>query len=288
MRFRVIDANKAIMSVDRMCGWMGVSPSGFYAWKTREPCQRQKDDMILLANIRAQFATSNGTYGVPRMHAELCEEGLSVGRHRVARLMRDNGLKAHQKRRFKRTTDSHHDCPVAFNILDQDFVCEGPDQKWGADISYVWTTEGWLYLAIVLDLFSRRIVGWATSDRLKKDLALTALRQAIAMRSPPPKPIHHSDRGSQYCSDDYRRLLQCHGITASMSGKGNCYDNAMVETVFKTIKSELIWRATYETRAQAELALGRYIDGFYNPRRRHSALGFKSPIAYEAKMAEIT
>ena len=190
---------------------------------------------------------------------------------------------------------------MALNILDQDFVCDAPGQKWGADISYVWTTEGWLYLAIVLDFFSRRIVGWATSDRLKKDLALTALRRAIAMRSPASKLIHHSDRpsrglksnrcratGSQYCSDDYRRLLQSHGITASMSGKGNCYDNAMVETVFKTIKSELIWRAGYATRSQAELALGRYIDGFYNPRRRHSALGCKSPIAFEAEMAEIT
>jgi putative transposase len=144
-----------------------------------------------------------------------------------------------------------------------------------------------LYLAIVLDLYSRRIVGWATSDRLKKGLALKALNQAILMRQPPTGLIHHSDRGSQYCSDDYRRLLQSNGLTASMSGKGNCYDNAMVETVFKTIKTELIWRASYETRAQATLALGHYIDGFYNPRRRHSALGYKSPIIFEAQMAEM-
>ena len=174
---------------------------------------------------------------------------------------------------------------MTFNILDQDFVCNGPDSKWGADISYIWMTEGWLYLAIVLDLFSRRIVGWATSDRLKKDLAISALRKAIAMRSPPPGLIHHSDRGSQYCSDDYRRLLQSQGFIASMSGKGNCYDNAMVEAVFKTIKSQLIWRASYETRCQANLALGRYIDGFYNPYRRHSALSYKSPITFEAEMA---
>ena len=221
------------------------------------------------------------------MHVKLREEGLSVGLHRVARLMRESGLKTHQKRRFKKTTDSHHDGPIAVNVLDQDFTCDGPDQKWGADISYIWTAEGWLYLAIVLDLYSRRIVGWATSDRLKKGLALKALNQAILMRQPSTGLIHHSDRGSQYCSDDYRRLLQSNGLTASMSGKGNCYDNAMVETVFKTIKTELIWRASYETRTQATLALGHYIDGFYNPRRRHSALGYKSPITFEAQSAEV-
>jgi putative transposase len=285
MRYKLIDTNKAAMSVERMCRMMAVSVSGYYAWKDRKPSLHQCYDVVLAANIKAQFVSSNQTYGAPRMHAELCEEGLSVGRHRVARLMRENGLKAYQKRRFKKTTDSHHDCPIALNVLDQNFACDGPDQKWGADISYIWTAEGWLYLAIVLDLYSRRIVGWATSDRLKKGLALKALSQAILMRQPQAGLIHHSDRGSQYCSDDYRRLLQTNGLTASMSGKGNCYDNAMVETVFKTIKSELIWRASYETRAQAKLALGHYIDGFYNPRRRHSALGYKSPITFAAQMA---
>ena len=206
--------------------------------------------------------------------------------NRIARLMRDNGMKANQKCRFKKTTDSNHGGPIAANLLDQDFACEGPDQKWGVDISYVWTTEGWLYLAIVLDLFSRRIVGWAVSDRLKKDLALTALRRAIALRNPLPGLIHHSDRGSQYCSDDYQRLLKDHDIVPSMSGKGNCYDNAMVETVFKTIKSELVWRTSFQTRYQAEKAIGRYIDGFYNPRRRHSALAYMSPLAFEAVMAK--
>jgi putative transposase len=284
MRYKLIDTNKAAMSVDRMCRMMAVSVSGYYAWKDRKPSLHQCYDVVLAANIRAQFATSNQTYGAPRMHVELREEGLIAGRHRVARLMRENGLKAHQKRRFKKTTDSHHDCLIAFNVLDQDFTCDGPDQKWGADISYIWTAEGWLYLAIVLDLYSRRIVGWATSDRLKKGLALKALSQAILMRQPQAGLIHHSDRGSQYCSDDYRRLLQTNG---SMSGKGNCYDNAMVETVFKTIKSDLIWRASYETRAHATLALGQYIDGFYNRCRRHSALSYKSPITFETKMAEV-
>lgn len=196
--------------------------------------------------------------------------------------MRDNNLKARQRRRFRKTTDSDHGGPVAPNILDQDFSCDGPDEKWGVDISYIWTNEGWLYLAIVVDLYSRRIVGWAASNRMKKDLALKALRRAIVLRNPPAGLIHHSDRGSQYCSDDYRRELRKYGFIASMSGKGNCYDNAMVETVFKTIKAELVWTTIFQTRHDAEKAIGTYIDGFYNPRRRHSALGYKAPITFEA------
>ena len=285
MRFRLIDAKKAALPIGRICALLDVSVSGYYAWRRRGPSQRQLDDMIFLAHIRARFAASNGTYGSPRMHVDLCEDGLTIGRHRTARLMRDNALKANQKRRFKKTTDSDHGGSIAANLLDQDFTCDGPNRKWGVDISYVWTAEGWLYLAIVLDLFSRRIIGWAVSDRLKKDLALTALRRAISVRGPEPGLIHHSDRGSQYCSYDYQRLLKAHGMIASMSGKGNCYDNAMVEAVFKTIKSEMVWRTSFQTRRQAEMAIGRYIDGFYNPTRRHSALGYKSPITFEAIMA---
>jgi len=286
MRFRLIDANKADLPIDRMCVLLEVSVSGYYAWKNRLPNKRQLDDLILLAHIRTHFTLSNQTYGAPRMHAELQEEGLIGGRHRVARLMRDNGLKAMQKRRFKRTTDSNHGGVIAANLLDQDFSCERSEQKWGVDISYIWTAEGWLYLAIVLDLYSRRIVGWAVSDRLKKDLALNALHRAIIMRQPQPGLIHHSDRGSQYCSDDDQNLPKNYGIIPSMSGKGNCYDNAMVETVFKTIKSELVWRTSYQTRWEAEKSIGNYIDGFYNPRRRHSAIGYKSPITFEASMAK--
>jgi len=286
MTFQLIDANKAALAIDRMCDLLEVSVSGYYAWVHRQPSRRQLNDMVYLAHIRAHFEMSNGTYGSPRMHAELIDEGLVIGRHRTARLMRDNGLKANQKRRFKKTTDSNHGGPVAPNLLDQDFACDGPDRKWGVDISYVWTRQGWLYLAIVLDLYSRRIVGWAVSDRLKKELPLKALLRAIAVREPDPGLIHHSDRGSQYCSDDYQRLLVAHNIVPSMSAKGNCYDNAMVETVFKTIKSELVWRTSFQTRHQAEKAIGHYIDGFYNPRRRHSALGYKSPIIFEAMMAK--
>lgn len=285
MRFRLIDAEKAKLPVGRMCALLDVSPSGYYAWRSRKPSRRQLDDMVFLAHIRAHFAASRRTYGSPRMHVELSEEGLAIGRHRVARLMSENGLRANQKRRFKRTTDSDHGGPVAANLIDQNFACNGPNQKWGADISYIWTAEGWLYLAIVLDFHSRRIVGWAISDRLKRDLALRALQRAITMRQPPPGLIHHSDRGSQYCSDDYRRLVKNAGMVASMSGKGNCYDNAIVETVFKTIKSELIWRTSFQTRHQADKSIGNYIDGLYNPVRRHSALGFKSPIRFEAETA---
>jgi putative transposase len=287
MRFKLIDEAKKEFPVNRLCHVLGVSESGYFAWKHRKPSQRQLDDMVLLAHIRSQFKLSHETYGSPRMHVELCEDGVPVGRHRVARLMHDNGLKALQKRRYRKTTDGDHGGLVAPNLLDQDFGCNGPDQKWGVDISYIWTREGWLYLAIVLDLYSRRIVGWQTSDRLKRDLAITALKRAIATRQPLPGLIHHSDRGSQYCSHDYRKVLATNSMYSSMSGKGNCYDNSMVETVFKTIKSELIWRTSFQTRQQATMALGRYIEGFYNPIRRHSALGYKSPIKFEAVVAEI-
>ena len=287
MRYRLIDAEKAAIPVTRSCRILGVSESGYYAWKARPASRRQRDDMILLAHIREAFALSNGTYGSPRMTIDLQEQGLCVGRRRVARLMRDNGLKARQKQRFKRTTDSHHGLTVAPNLLDQDFTAKAPDEKWAGDISYVWTTQGWLYLAVIIDLFSRRVIGWATSDRLKKELALQALQKAITMRQPGPGVIHHSDRGSQYCSYDYQKLLKSHGFIVSMSGKGNCYDNAVVETFFKTLKAELVWRTSFATRHEAHIMIGSYIDGFYNPKRRHSTLGYKSPIQFEKEQRMI-
>lgn len=285
MRFELIDAAKKEFPVQRLCKVLGVSPSGYFAWKERPASLRQRDDMVLLAHVRAAFAVSNRTYGSPRMVHELRDSGLAIGRRRVARLMRENGMKARQKRRFKRTTDSLHAFPVAPNLLDQDFTATGPNQKWGADISYVWTREGWLYLAVVIDLFARRVVGWATSDRLHKELALSALRRAIVIRRPPAGLIHHADRGGQYCAIEYQAELRRHGILISMSGKGNCYDNAMVETFFKTLKSELVWRTVFQNRADATAAIGRYIDAFYNPVRRHSALDFKSPLQFERRVA---
>jgi len=288
MSFAFIEAEKASFPISGMCRVLGVSQSGFFAWRGRPACQRQKQDLICLAHIRTAFALSNGTYGSPRMHRDLIDDGHRIGRHRTARLMRENGLVARQKRRFKRTTDSEHAWPVAPNLLAQDFEAEQPDRKWGADISYIWKAQGWLYLAVVLDLHSRRVVGWATSDRLKRGLAVEALRRAIVNREPAPGMIHHSDRGSQYCSVDYQAALRKRGILISMSGKGNCYDNSMVETFFKTIKSELIWPIAWQTRQQAENAIARYIDGFYNPVRRHSSLGFLSPIAFERKARKVS
>jgi putative transposase len=281
MRFKLIDAAKEEFPVQRLCKVLGVSQSGYFAWRRRPASSRQREDLVLLAHIRSAFALSNETYGSPRMTRELQESGLRVGRRRTARLMRENGLKARQKRRFKRTTDSHHPLPIAPNLLDQDFSAERPNEKWNADISYVWTGEGWLYLAVVLDLFARRVVGWAASDRLHKELPLEALRKALAIRQPSAGLIHHSDRGSQYCSVAYQAVLKEHGILVSMSGKGNCFDNAVVETFFKTLKSEMVWRTAFQTRAEARDAIARYIDGFYNPVRRHSTLDFISPAQFE-------
>lgn len=198
--------------------------------------------------------------------------------------MRENRLRARQKRRFRRTTDGHHAWPVAPNLLDQDFTVAGPNEKWGANISDIWTKEGRLYLAVVIDLFAHRAVGWSTGDRPHRELALAALRTAVVMRSPASGLVHHSDRGRQYSSVDYQAELRAHGILTVMSGRGNHFDNAMVETFFKTLKSELVGRTTFETRADAAAAIGRYIDGFYTPILRHSALDFTSPAHFE-KMA---
>ena len=240
MKFRFIDMAKESFPATRVCQVLGVSQSGYFAWRSRPASPRQREDLVLLAHIRSAFARSHGTYGSPRMTRELQDEGVQISRRRTARLMRENGLKARQKRRFKRTTDSHHAFPVAPNLLDQDFSAERPNQKWNADISYVWTSEGWLYLAVVLDLFARQVVGWAVSAWLHQELALEALRKALAIRRPSAGLIHHSDRGSQYCATAYQAELKEHGIRISMSGKGNCYDNSVVETFFKTLKSELV------------------------------------------------
>lgn len=269
----------------RMCDLLGVSTRGYRAWRTRPASHRQHNDMVLLAHIKEQSKLSLGSYGRPRMTEELKELGLDVGHRRVGRLMRENGIKVKRNKKFKATTDSNHSFNIAPNLLDCDFTADRPNQKWAGDISYIWTSEGWLYLAVILDLHSRRIIGWAVSNRMKRDLAIRALEMAIALRQPPKGCIHHTDRGSQYCSHDYQKLLRSHGFAVSMSGKGNCYDNAAVETFFKTIKAELLWQQSWPTRRKAEMAIFTYINGFYNPRRRHSALNWKSPMAFERKAA---
>lgn len=285
MRFAFIDAWKEVWRVEVLCRVMQVTSRGFRAWRVRPICQRQRDDMVILAHIREQHRLSLQSYGRPRMTEELQELGLNVGHRRVGRLMRENGIKIIRTRKYKITTDSNHTFNIAPNLLDQDFSADAPNQKWAGDISYIWTGEGWLYLAVILDLYSRRVIGWAVSNRMKRGLAIKALDMAVAFRQPAKGCIHHTDRGSQYCSNDYQKRLSKYGFLVSMSGKGNCYDNSMVETFFKSIKAELIWRNRWETRRQAEGAIFQYINGFYNPRRRHSSLGGKSPLAFERKAA---
>jgi len=284
-RFAFIEQHGGDVPTERLCQMLGVTSRGFRAWRGRPISRRQRDDMVLLAHIREEHRLSLGSYGRPRMTEELKELGFAVGHRRVGRLMRDNGIKVVRTRKYKATTNSKHGYAIAPNLLDRNFTAERANQKWAVDLSYIWTREGWLYLAVVMDLYSRRIVGWAVSNRIKRDLAIRALDMAIALRRPEKGCIHHSDRGSQYCSHDYQKLLKKHGFKVSMSGKGNCYDNAVVETFFKTIKAEMIWRSIWHTRKQAHVAMFKYINGFYNPKRRHSTLGGMSPVAFESKAA---
>ena len=285
MRFAFIDQYDGKLSQGQLCKLLEVTDRGYRSWRSRPISQRQRDDMVILAHIREQHRLSLGSYGRPRMTEELQELGLEVGHRRVGRLMKQNGIKVVRTHKYKATTDRAHNLNITPNLLAQDFTTTGPNQKWAGDISYIWTQQGWLYLAVIIDLYSRRVVGWAVSNRLKKDLAIRALEMAINLRQPPKGCSHHTDRGSQYCSHKYQKLLTQHGFKVSMSGKGNCYDNAVVETFFKTLKAELVWRQPWYTRRQCELALFQYINGFYNPRRRHSALGYKSPVTFERKVA---
>ena len=285
MKYGFIKEWRHIWSVGLLCSVMQVTPRGFRKWLTRPMSSRQRSDMKVLAHIREQYGLSLGSYGRPRMTMELKEVGLDVGERRVGRLMRINGIKPVRTRKHKVTTNSNHSLGIVANVLDGNFIADAPNRKWAGDISYIWTAQGWLYLAVILDLHSRRVVGWAVSDRMKKDLAIQALDMAVRLRNPPEGCIFHSDRGSQYCAYDYQKKLQAHGLRPSMSGKGNCYDNASVETFFKSLKAELIWRQSWPTRRQAEAAIFQYINGFYNTRRRHTYLGGISPLAFEAKVA---
>ena len=236
--------------------------------------------MVMLAHIKEQSRLSLNSYGRPRMTEELKELGLEVGHRRVGRLMPQNNISVIRTRKHKVTTDSNHKFNIAPNLLNRNFSADQANQKWVVDISYIWTREGWLYLAVVLDLHSRRVIGWAVRNRMKRDLAIRALNMAIALRRPPKGCIHHSDRGSQYCSRDYQKILRQHDFEISMSGKGNCYDNAAMETFFKTIKAELIWRHSWPTRRAAEIAIFEYINRFYNPRRKQSALGRSKSLGF--------
>jgi transposase InsO family protein len=286
MRFRFIEDRRADYPVTVLCDVLGVSPAGYYAWRARPESQRAAANRELVDNIKRVHRDTCGRYGSPRIHAELMAQGRGVSRGRIERLMRRHGIRAimAQPRRM-RTTDSRHDFPIAANLLKRSFTAAAPNQIWLADITYVETDQGWLYLAMVLDLYSRKIVGWAMADHLRADLPLTALRMAISIQRPGAGLIHHSDRGVQYASTEYRKLLQSAGLRASMSRKGDCYDNAPMESFFHTLKTELVYHTHYATRADATRDIFAYIEGFYNRTRRHSAIGYISPIEMELKAA---
>ena len=288
MRFAFIDAEKAHYPVVVLCRVMEVRRSGFYAWLRRGPSLRARHDSILSAHIRTAFQGSRRTYGSPRVRAELASLGVRTSKRRVERLMRAGGLYALRKRRFVRTTDSKHTLPIAPNRLARDFTASAPNRVWVTDITYLWTTEGWLYLSVMLDLFSRRVVGWAMSERIDEELVLTTLQMALQSRRPARGLIHHSDRGSQYCGARYLAVLEAHGVIRSMSRKGNCWDNAPSESFFGTLNQELILRSPLLSRDGTRTLIFEYLEVYYNPKRRHSTLGFLSPNDYEKRTPEAT
>ncbi len=286
MKFAFILEEKAHFPVRCLCTVLGVTRSGFYAWCARPVAARTHADQRLAVEVAAIHATSKRRYGSPRVHRELQAQGHAVGRHRVARLMQAQGLRARKKRRFQTTTDSRHGLPIAANLLDRQFTVTAPNLAWVTDITYLWTREGWLYLAVILDLFSRRIVGWSMSEHITRQLTLDALEAALRDRQPAAGLLHHSDRGSQYASGDYQALLAAHGLVGSMSRRANCWDNAVAESFFSTLKIELAHDADWATRADARAAVFEYLEVFYNGQRRHSALGYLSPVAFEQHYAE--
>jgi transposase InsO family protein len=277
-----MEAHRKEVSVARLGRVLGVSRSGFYAFRRRPEGVRSRERRALLGVIRRIHEEVDQVYGAPRMLQELRAEGHRCGRHRVARIMRAAGLRARRRpRRRPRTTDSRHALPVAPNVLAQDFQVETPDRVWVGDITYVPTGEGWLYLAVLLDLCSRRVVGWALDRTIDRSLTLRALAMALQRRRPGSELLHHTDRGSQYAATDYQLELEAARIRCSMSRKGNCYDNAVAESFFATLKKEHVHHRRWRTRDEARSDLFEYIEGFYNHRRRHSALGYRSPVEYE-------
>jgi transposase InsO family protein len=286
VKFAFIAVEKAAYPIIVLCKVLGVSRSGFYTWSARVPSARSLEDGKLRVHVAAIYERSRGTYGAPRVHAELRADGFNVSRKRVARLMGELGLQSRRKRRYKATTDSNHALPVAENTLDRKFEVDAPNVAWVTDITYVWTSEGWLYLAAILDLFSRRVVGFSMSEHIDRALVLDALAAAVGRRVPNAGLVHHSDRGSQYASNDYQNALDDLGVVCSMSRKGNCWDNAVAESFFATLKTELVYLRRFATRAEAREAIFDFIETFYNRQRRHSTLGYLSPVDFETKFVE--
>lgn len=281
MRYHFIAAHRRLFRVEKMCRVLKVSRSGYYGWLKRPESRRSQENRFLLWEIKVVHERNRKTYGSPRVTAELRAQGVVCSENRVARLMRVNGIRAKTKRKFKATTDSKHRLPVAPNLLERQFSVDHPNQVWLSDITYVWTAEGWLYLAGVLDLYSRMVVGWSMGARLTSRLTVDALTQAIGRRRVQPGLLHHSDRGSQYAAGDYQCLLLQHGMICSMSRKGDCYDNAVMESFFATLKRELVLCERFATRDDAKAKIFEYIEVFYNRQRRHSSLGYQSPVEFE-------
>ena len=273
--------HKTEFPISVMCDVLSVSRSGYYTWVKNPTSKRKLAKTKLLEKIRTTHQDSGETYGSPRIYQALKKQGIPCSQSHVARLMREDGLRAKTKRRFKVTTDSKHNMPVAPNMLNRDFSPEEPNQVYAGDITYIWTTEGWLYLAVVIDLFSRSVVGWAMDKRMTRQLVMDALTMAVQRRRPPSGVIFHSDRGSQYASADFQSLLAKHGMRCSMSRKGDCWDNAPVESFFGSLKQELVFHQRYATRFHARQSIFDYIERFYNRRRLHSTLGYKSPADFE-------
>lgn len=283
MRFAFIETEKAGFPVALMCRMLAVSRAGFYAWRRRPVAVRTRQDQVLAVAVAAIYAEHHGRYGSPRVQMELRDRGQRSGRKRIARLMRVQDLRARPKRRYRTTTDSRHGLPVCPNLLARRFTVAQSNTAWVTDMTYIWTPQGWLYLAVVIDLFSRRVVGWSMSERIDRKLALDALRMALAQRRPQRGLIHHSDRGSQYASGDYQRLLATNGIVGSMSRRGDCWDNAVAESFFASLKLELVYQVQWRTRAEARTAIFEYLELFYNRQRRHSSLGYLSPVEFERR-----
>jgi transposase InsO family protein len=283
MKYRFIEKHQDRYSVGRVCALLGISRSGYYAWKKRKPSQREQTNQALIDHIRRIHKMSRKAYGSPRVYAQLKKQGYTCNQKTVARLMHQDGLKGQRKYRKVITTNSKHSFPVAPNVLNREFQAEKPNQKWVADITYIPTEEGWLYVAGVLDLFSRKIVGWEMSSQIDAALVEDALRMALYQRQPGKGLLHHSDRGSQYASYQIRNILDANQVQVSMSGKGNCYDNAVMESFWATLKNEWVHHQKYKTRSQARTDIFGYIEGFYNTVRLHSTLGYLSPAEFEAK-----
>lgn len=281
MKFAFIEEHRPLWRLGRMCRMLGVSKAGYFSWRYRPESRHGGEDRALTARIQVIHGASRKTYGSPRVHRELRVQGTDISRKRVERLMRTAGMRVRPQARYVVTTDSDHDHPIAPNLLQQDFTAAGPNQRWVTDITYVPTGEGWLYVAAIMDLFSRRIVGWAMRHHMDRTLVLAALDMAIGQRNPRQGLIHHSDRGCQYASEDYRRALANHGMVASMSRRACCYDNAAMESFWHTLKVELIHRHHFQTRAEATQAIFEFIEVFYNRLRQHSAIGYVSPVAFE-------